>query len=268
MNVHQGTSPRFDWYSASFQPSGSLCGDFLPLTDESPRAARPRMGFDTAFELRREGSTIARVMAGRRHDWAYVEASGQDAEPVAALLRLGDIPHAVARVDACTDVISHTAYQQFERTLMTVLPPRVTRTRFEQTKHGRTASTLYLGSRKSESFARLYEKGKESPETYHADTVRIEVQSRPKGPGRKAWAATATPHEIMSLPRWSDALLDLVSMGRLPTIAPQKRQSDLDRALAVMGAQYRKRVHELLARNGGDLDETWQQLQKVFDLTA
>lgn len=260
------TPPRFDWYSSSFEPSGQVADVFAPLVDESPRPCRPRMGFERAFELRRNGCTVGRVMSGSRHEWAYVEASGEDAPALAEHLRGAGIPHSVARVDACADVVSETAYDSFEHVLMSTLPLNVTRTRFEQTRNGQIASTLYLGSRKSESFARLYEKGKESPETYAAGTVRMEVQARPKGTERKAWAATATPHEVMSIPGWSGTLLSLVDLDRLPPPPRSKRVSDLEGALEAMGSQYGRRVRELLALHGGDLDATWGDLQQVFGL--
>lgn len=260
----KATTPRFDWYSGSFDSSESAVEALETLTDESPRQCRPRNGYDKAYELRNEGCTVARVMSGERFDWAYFEASGEDAHIVANLLRLEKVPHTVARADACADVNSKTAYTRFETALLTQLPDHIIRTNYSQTKNGRTASTLYLGSRKSEAFARVYEKGKESPETHAADTVRIEVQARPHGAARKVWAAKASPLQIMSVPRWSETLLSLVDLDRLPPPKRTERMSDLEGALTFMGSQYRRRVAELVELHQGDLDAVWTDLRRYF----
>lgn len=241
---------------------------FAPLIDERPRPCRPHNGYERAWELRRAGCTVGRVMVGERFEWPHVTASGEDAPDLADLLRSEKIPHAVARVDACADVDAPGTFEHFERTLLEVLPARITRTQYKQTKNGQPASTLYLGSRKSESFARVYEKGKESPDRYSPDTVRLEVQSRPSGPDRKQWAASATPHEVMSLPKWSGEMLGLVQLDRLPTPVRAERVSDLDGALEAMGRQYGRRVRELAARHGGDLDAVSADLLRVFGLAA
>lgn len=261
--VEGATSPRFDWYSGSFEGRRDILGTFEALVDETPRPCRPRMGFQKAYELRRAGCTVARVMAGTRHEMPYVEASGEDAGDLAELLRSERIEHIVARVDACSDVQSPGAFVGFERALMEQLPQRVTRTQFVKTQDGVAASTLYLGSRKSEAFARVYEKGKESPDTHHEDTVRVEVQARPKG-ARKSWAAGASPHEIMSLPGWAGVLLGLVGMGQLPTPARAERMTDLDGALAAMVKQYGRRVDELVELHSGDVDAAFEDLRELF----
>lgn len=268
MNSKQSTPPRFDWYSGSFEPSKAISDLLGTLIDENPRACRPRNGYEKALELRRDGCVVARVMSGSKYDWHYIEASGEDSVDVSNLLRTAKVPHTVSRADACTDVTAATAFADFETKLLAELPADVTRTQYAQTRNGETAATLYLGSRKSEAFARVYEKGKESPDTHHADTVRLEVQARPHGANRKRWAATATPHEIMSLPGWSSQLLGLVELDRLPPPPRTRRVSDLEGALTAMGQQYRRRVLELVELHEGDLEGVWEELQGYLGLTG
>lgn len=254
MKVLDATAPRFDWYSATFDPDGRPSKIFESLIDEDPRPTHPRLGYSQAWELRRGGSTIGRVMAGGMHDLPHVVSSGADAAEVAAVLRDGGVDHSVARADACVDVEAPGAFALIEGRLLEDLPQRVTRTRYEKIQNGETASTLYLGSKKSETFGRIYEKGKESPDRYHPDTVRLEVQTRPNGPGRKSWAALASPHEVMSLPAWSTDVLGMVGLERLDTPVRARRKSDLEGALDACIAQYGQRLLELLAVHGGDVD--------------
>lgn len=268
MEPMKATRPRFDWYSGSFEPSRASEGVVGSLVDEAPLPCRPRNGYEHAWELRRGGVTVARMMSGSAHEWPYVEASGRDAVDLSERLRGAGIEHRVARADACVDVVQRDAYAVMESVLVNDLPERVTRTQYVQTKSGETASTLYLGSRKSEVFARVYEKGKESPGQYAPETVRMEVQARPGSPERKAWASSATPQEIMSVPKWAGVMLGMVALEQLPTPPRGKRVSDLDGALAAMAVQYKRRVYELLERNGGDLDLTAADLLEVFGLTG
>jgi hypothetical protein len=79
---------------------------------------------------------------------------------------------------------------------------------------GEGGRTLYLGSRKSAVFVRIYEKGKqlralgEDPDA-SLHLVRLETQCRPeKAFKRQAW--TATPHEIFCTSKAATRLLSLI----------------------------------------------------------
>lgn len=122
---------------------------------------------------------------------------------------------------------------------------------------GERGRTLYLGSRSSSVFARLYEKGKEQlakgNDEAPADWVRLELVYRPKGrPAREA-ASHLSPLDMWGVALWSRSLLDAVSGVKVARAALSAYQpGDDERALRALVRQYGATLERLRDRLGSD----------------
>jgi hypothetical protein len=114
---------------------------------------------------------------------------------------------------------------------------------------------LYAGSRKSEVYVRLYEKGRKDDPS-RPDWVRFEVEVKPAGRARREWLAGAGPLEAMGLSRWVRAFVAEQFDLAVPA-APVRveRLGDDERALNVVALQYGRVLGRLAAREG-----SWEAL--------
>nr|CRY96435.1 hypothetical protein [uncultured prokaryote] len=252
-----GSLARFDWYAATLPEQTKTAGiDVLAaLGDARPELVRGQYGYPRGWKVQREGSTLLTVFEGddlRDH----VVATGADAHEVAGAMKRRFPAHSVSRADVCLDFDAGPSFFAETRALAhELLAGKVTLTDYVETAPKGIAATLYVGSRASEVRARLYEKGKESPDTHPPDRVRLEVQVRPQKPDRKALASMVEPIGFWGFSRWSRELLEEVS-GRTAPAAPVRsaRVSDLDGALDAMAKQYGRRLLQLAERLEGDYE--------------
>lgn len=245
---------RFDWYQASF-PDDARVGalDLLaPLGDERPRRDRATMGYTRAWEVRRDGRTLCRVLeAPALPD--HVVVTGSDAPEIARVLRSRVPAHRVSRADVAMDF--RGGEQFWHSTAATVrhhLTGSVVITEYRETGLAGESATLYVGARSSETRVRLYEKGKQD-DTYEPDTVRIEIQARPKKE-RRDYCARIAPDAYWGLSRWSGWLADEVASVGAPAAPPRSaRVSDLEGAMLACINTYGQRILEWLrVEHGGD----------------
>lgn len=222
--------------------------------DGAPRLVKGAYGYSRGWALAREGQTLATVYEGSgRLD--HVVATGRDAHEVAGLLRRHVPGHSVSRGDVRLDFAGG---QEFFATVRGLAAARlrgtVTLTDFVETSRDGEAATLYVGSRKSETRVRLYEKGKQD-NAYAPDTVRLEVQVRPSKPERKAYAGTVEPEGYWGFARWARWLHEAVTgVGAPAAPVRSERVSDLNGSLDAMAFQYGGRLLELVDLLGGDIE--------------
>lgn len=253
---------RFDWYQGTLPDDSSVSGVdvLLHLSDGAPTLVPGRLGYSRGWALTRDGSSFATVYQGAsRGD--HVWASGPAAPVVAGALRCHQEGHSVSRADACVDFSGGSDFFRDVRSLaVSAFSGRVIMTDYVEHGLKGDASTFYVGSRKSETRIRLYEKGKQD-DGYAADVVRLEVQVRPQTADRKAYAATVEPDAFFGFARWSRRLFSEVADTAVPA-APNRseRVSDLDGALDTLALQYGKRLLELEQRYGGDAAAAWVDL--------
>lgn len=246
---------RFDWYQASF-PEDARMGalDLLALHgDEAPKRIKGMHGYHRGWEIRREGSTLCKVFEGEGLT-DHVLASGADSPEIAGALKRHVPQHRVARADVCLDFQQGPGLFSDLRSLMFArLKGAVTLSEWIETGPKETSATLYAGSRQSDVRVRLYEKGKQDT-TYDHDTVRLELQARPKK-DRKSYAAGIEPGDYWGLARWSRKLVEEVTGMAVPAApARSERVTDLQGSMNAMTAQYGGRLLEYLAFHEGDLE--------------
>ena len=208
-------------------------------------------GFGGASRLHDDDGPVAMLWFGGMHVRPHVVFSGETAQGGADLLRAQFPQHFVSRADVCTDYGAAGAYDQLQDLALAVAVDRgiVIDTRGDHliTKQGRT---LYLGSTKSHTRMRLYDKAAELRAKYAGQLTklaelpetlaRLEFQVRPQTPAAKAAAAVADPVALMGSAAWTRDLVQRVDgLSLEPFMAGRPwRQADDDRAYFALLAQY------------------------------
>lgn len=247
---------RFDWYQATVRRPlddvrQALCtlGAGSVVFDQQNKAPQ---GYGAAWRVQADGFTVAQLWAGGSQPFPHVVFSGEDAQPGAQLLR-DAFPddHFVTRLDSCLDYPDPGAYDVLQAQCLEVAKARKVKidTRGDHlvTLEGRT---LYLGSTKSATRLRLYDKAAEMRAKLRADQVallevpdhlaRLEVQVRPQTFQARCLAARAEPLSMFGSSAWTRDLIRQVEGLEVEPCSMERawRRSDDERAYMTMLAQY------------------------------
>lgn len=246
--------PRWDWYAASIplvSPEEIVGSLSLDLGGEA-RAATPVLGYRQAVEIRREDRRTALVLWGGHNPDVHAVSTGQDAEPFAAALRALTLRHRVSRADVCVDVDSPGAFDTLSAALRAAaLQSGLSMQLISDPDRPERGRTLYVGSRKSRGFVRLYEKGRKDDPS-RPDWVRFEVEIKPNEPDLRAHLAALAPLDALGMVRWVRAFVGdqfdfaaATAPVRLPTVG------DDERSMAAMLNQYGRLLRRSAQRAGG-----------------
>lgn len=137
--------------------------------------------------------------------------------------------------------------------------------------------TIYLGSRTSQTFVRIYQKGLKEAVDFGLEphqitdamrgAVRFELEFKPQSPQAKQFAATARPAAFWGACSWSKRLASAMLRFECQRYVCQERKSsDTERALAHMGRQYAKHLETLLDRCDGDICQFGEEILKLARL--
>jgi len=271
--------PSFDWYAATVVVTeDDLLGGLSDNLGAEVKEGRPLHGYSRGYELLTGEGVAARVLAGGANGSPHAWASGAAAESYAELVRtLWPDEHRVSRMDSRIDFggVSNgeETWDALYEACVALAAEKGLRTSVAGDYLGKVAGrTLYVGSKKSDVFVRLYEKGKQlrgelrgAPEADRIplDWCRLEVQVRPQGD--KRWqAATASPAEAWGYSQWTQGLAAEVARLDVPRVSMQfHRETDDERALAWLARQYGG-TFERLAHDRG-----WQSVvDRLADLVA
>lgn len=253
---------RFDWYQATVVDDrvGGACQGVLVdelavvLAATSVDPGPGRWGYGQEDILRDgQGQVVARVLSGGRQPWASVQGSGAMAPAVAEALR-GGWRHWVTRMDVADDREAPGAWETLYQPLLGLADQkRLSVSQAGDWHRGEDGRTLYVGSRKSAVFVRLYEKGKQvrsvQPDA-SVDWVRLELQVRPSKLVRLQ-AAGWTPEQAWGAAEWTRDVLDQVSGLDVPRVRMSEWQPGDDaRALNTLLRQYGSTLMRLYQRLG------------------
>ena len=262
---------RFDYYRCS--PRADLMELLSVLEYELADAFGPiRRGERPPVRYYAEGvefldatdNAVCSVLWGGRNARPNVLASGSSAHVVAGIVRR-EWWHQPSRLDSKLDLLAPGMFDTL-REATRVFAGRWNIGRYTVFNDDRDkGDTIYLGSRTSQVYVRLYQPGlKRAQEDGRVagdilqderDTVRIELEFKPQNARAKARAATVSPVECWAVSRWSaDLLEELLAMNVTPISVAMRRESNRDRALRFMCDQYRVHLLGLLEEHGGDLD--------------
>lgn len=252
---------RFDWYSASIRDDASQILDVLSAgLDADVRIGQAMHGYTLGHEFVSGGSVVARMLSGGRNGVPHAWASGDDTDAFVPVVRAAwPGAHAVTRMDAAEDFDGPGTWDRLYSASINLADERRLKVSQNGDWHRRVdGRTLYVGSRKSASFVRLYEKGKQIngrlPDLKNAaslDLTRLEVQVRPEGDSR-ARAAVGDPQDAFGYADWTRDLAKRVLDLDVDRVhIKERRESDLDRALGWMIRQYGEHLRAKAAELGG-----------------
>jgi hypothetical protein len=209
---------KFDAYAATVaEPSSGVMGGILAAFPAAwAELTTPRHGYTSAAKLNHAGN-VALVFHRTQGagDETHVTCQGTWSAQLATHLRIAHPMHGVARVDSALDVDEPGFWDWLIPIALDLADQLgITVTHEGDWHRGELGRTLYLGSRKSAVFMRIYEKGKqlrsmrEDPDA-SLHWVRLETQCRPeKAFKRQAW--TATPHEVFCTSKVATRLLSIM----------------------------------------------------------
>ena len=252
---------RFDWYAATVREDVGVLEEALAVgLGATPERARGMHGYAEQREFKRDGNVVARMLLGGRNGNPHVWASSDDTDALVPVLR-GAWPdlHRVTRADASEDFDNGPGtWERLYGESINLATERGLKIDQAGDWHRGEGRTLYIGSRKSAVFARLYEKGHQLRERFpeHAETFsphhcRLELQVRPEGHARDV-AASAEPEALYGLSDWSRELARRVLDLDVERVhIRERRDPDNERALAAMVRQYGAHLEQLAEREGG-----------------
>jgi hypothetical protein len=208
---------KFDFYQATIDDDHQKVTETLAigLAADDVEMSGGLHGYTRRASIKRGDHVVASVLSGGANGNPSAWASGEDTEPFVHLVRAvwGD-SHRVSRMDSAMDFDGTGSWDRLYTKATTIADESKLKTSVAGDWIGREdGRTLYVGSRKSPSFVRLYEKGlqlrKDAPPeivaTLSTDWVRLENQVRPQRESRSK-AATATPAEVFGYARFTQKL--------------------------------------------------------------
>lgn len=248
----------FDWYGASIhiKDPQSIIDIAMTYFVGDYREAKPQKPYLQAFEMFCGEDVIFKVSHGGINPNPYLVASSNNSSRVSEFLKLHFPNHSVSRFDTAIDFDETGAWKSLvdlgfylaEKYNLKVNQMGDWR---DEGKGGRT---LYIGSRTSVTYLRIYEKGKEQIQKLidvdaSKNWVRVELEVKPQNKGAKAFASKMKPHELFGSSKWGIELGELLGQKGIPRIklgTIHEAESELDKRMAYMLYQYGKTIEDIL----------------------
>jgi len=254
--------PDFDWYAGGITDSPDYVLGYLREglgCDPDVHRVYPKNGYtDSAVISLGDRVLCSASWGGNTGDRVLVTGTGENAPPVASLVRSEWPDHLLVRADVRIDVDDPTAWPTMYN--MGVSLGKKHRLKLEHHGdyvRGENGRTLNIGSRQSPAYARIYEKGHqlraEGVSGVSLDLVRFEAELKPKRRAARVVMASLSPAAMLGgAPFLAEAAQLLLGddVPRVTGLNRLKRPSDRDRALAHAAHQYRKHFASLRAELG------------------
>lgn len=268
---------RFDWYAATIDaPPNVILGTLVErMGAHGVESTRGLHGYTEGWEIKGENGTVARVLAGGRNPHPHAWASGSDTDAFVEAVRSSwRDSHTVSRMDSAEDFQGAGAdtWERLNAMCLAIADEQRLKVSQAGDYHRlRDGRTLYVGSKKSPVFLRLYEKGKQlrSQVTEGADLIpddwcRLEVQVRPAKDAKRA-AAHVSPEQAWGFAAWTAQLAERCIGLDVPRVQMHVwREADDARALWFMARQYGLMLKRLRA-DLGDWAAVGQCVGEVID---
>lgn len=251
---------RFDWYAATLPDKiEHVLATLHSGLGGEVKETRGLHGYTHGFQILGEGGIRAQLLCGGVNIHPHAWASGQRTDEFVKLVR-GHWPgnHNVTRLDSAEDFAGDGTWEKLSSACLGIADELGLKVQhagdFHRCLDGRT---LYIGSKKSPCFVRLYEKGKQmrsqnpySVEQIPLDWVRLEAQIRTDKSNRQ-FASTISPLDAWGFSRTTRSIAKACFDPNIDRIdASRYRKSDDERALEHVCAQYGKILERLRLRLG------------------
>ncbi len=247
------TLAHLDWYAATVPTAPhTLLTTLAESLQGTIRETRGMHGYRQGFEVETSGNVVARALVGGKNGHPHAFASGQDAALFAEIIRREFPDHKVTRLDSAIDLDGEGCWDRVTAAALALADRLGLTVNYAGDWHRNEAGrTIYIGSRKSAVFLRIYEKGKQLGAPESLDWVRVELVVRPDGDSKLA-AATATPMGVWGYSAWSIEFASVVFETEVPRVAIQvRRERDDERAMKALTAQYWRVLESRAAAAGG-----------------
>lgn len=259
----------FDWYQATIEEENidRLMNRTLEFLEGSFKQARPRSPYDQAIEFHNDGESIYTASFGGVNKGIFIVSSSSSSEKVSQFIRSYYKDHRVSRFDTAIDFDREGSFEALSGLLMDF--SREYDLKVNQVgdwrENGTGGRTLYLGSRKSVAYLRLYEKGKEQISKgldidANVHWCRLELEIKPANKVGKETASSMEPYDAFSVSRWTRALAELLDSQKLEPKklgTVRKSNSDLDMRISYMLYQYGVSLEDVVDQK---LDGNWDEL--------
>jgi len=258
---------HFDWYSGSFHGDhagfvGAVCERAGACVESREKG---RHGFAHAVRLRADRGFHALVQwGGALHgDRVHAAFSGWRTNEGAELFRELVPWHRLSRVDVAEDLVGDGAMSELRRLSSAIARQHgVKRCRIVPDDEG-AGETIYIGSRTSPVFARIYEKGKQlRADREHIDAaqlavdlkghpleawVRCEVEIKPKSQAKDPRLAHLAPDAYWGAAQWSADLFERLGGAHVERIRVGSvwRPDDYTRTVRALVGQYGRFLESL-----------------------
>lgn len=273
----------FDYYRATVSASVELLLSHLTerlasqgLAVTRERGAAVRYYSSHCALTDRLGHVIASVYWGGSNLHPNVEAKGSRAPVVADALR-SLCPHRPSRVDVKRDATAPDLFPAVRSVAAGVADRWNLSLQDVSNNHPDRGDTVYLGSRQSQSFLRIYqpglkraaEEGRSGGQIADEDrnAVRVEHEFKPQKRRAKLAASSLSPDALWGVSPWlADFAAECFAMTVQPISIAERRESNRNRALRFMAMQYRAHLADLLRECQGDLSAFGSTIADLADL--
>jgi hypothetical protein len=231
--------PKFDYYRATFfqfDPN-QIITHLLAFFDlSSVRQARGKHGYSRGAEVHRGDLVLARLWWGQ-NPGVCVSLSSENADVgVPALRALGH--HQVSRADSCWDLDEPGLFDRLVPELLAfALTYDLQINQVGDWERGK-GRTIYLGSRNSVVFLRIYEKGYE--QGYGSkDHVRVECEVKPAKKDKKEELSRMTADQLWGV-GWLKDFSRVFDLGLFEQykLGNSRQITDFERAKFHLAKQY------------------------------
>ena len=247
----EGNYSHCDWYAGSVDVDIDRLIDALCqyLGTEVLELATAHNGYKHAAQLVADNIVYATISWGGVNPRPFVQSTGGVSENVMNVLRRLPWPHTVSRMDSAIDFFGGTSFDTLVSIILGILDshsfvgtvPKISQV--GDWIHGQ-ARTLYVGSRTSRCFVRVYEKTAErrakGDTNVPDDWVRVELEYKPLNKVGKRELSTLTPDACWGASGWTRAVYARIcSLENVsPLTAPLPKKSKLAKAVTALFRQY------------------------------
>lgn len=260
---------KFDCYSATIAVRPELlvdgilgCFPHAGLRVERGKSPLHYASADVLFD------PLDRMVCGVHHGGhngiPHVRVQGYYSSEVASVLRGLWPDHSVSRADVALDFDSPGCWDRLAAVCGVVAREGklkwTTIGDFREDRDILSGRTIYVGSRQSPVFIRLYEKGKKAlserrvgDDAISLDWVRLEIEVKPPHRPTKLAAAKWEPNQFWGCSVHSRKLLHRATGVDVERIMmTERKETDARRAIRNMAVQYRSSMEAVIIEEGGD----------------
>lgn len=262
---------EFDAYCASVDAERLHVLDYLEQAlleagFETVRDVGPKVPFYDRNDLILDdgGHRLLSVRSGGRNGTPFVECKGSASPVVAAELRESFPAHFPSRIDSALDLRGPEVFNEFQKLAKAFERSGVKLNQVgAQVENEDRGTTLYLGSRSSQFYVRIYQKGLKHAEECGLvgdaipddlrHWVRIELECKPLKRSAKTKASSMSAVDLWGGSPWVRRLCKeafLIDAERVTM--REKRESNLQRSFRFSAEQYGPTHREMIERIGLD----------------